>query len=322
MASSVRIASIASYLPPRVETADDLAPRLGKSADWIRLHTGVAERRVADESVESMAAKAVRKALGDGPPPDLLINASTTPRQAIPDTAPFVLRELGWTGMPAFTVHATCLSFLAASDLVANLVSAGRYRRVVVVSSEIASTSRRWTEPESASLLGDGAAAAVFEATPPGEASEWRAFEMATYPEGVDFARIDGCGVRLHPANPASRPEDALFTMNGPKLFKMTAKLGAPLFERVRAASGFPIDAIDWFVPHQASGPGLRVLRLFGIPDERVVSVVGNYGNCIAASIPIALATAVADGRVKRGDKVALLGTGAGLSVAAAIVVW
>lgn len=322
MALPVRIASIASYLPPRVETADDLAPRLGVTADWIRLHTGVARRHVSDEPVEVMAAKAVRAAIGDGPPPDLLLNASTTPRQAIPDTATFVLRELGWTGIPAFTVHATCLSFLAAGDLAANLVAAGRYRRILVVSSELASTSRRWTEPESASLLGDGAAAAVFEPAPAGDASEWRTFEMATFPEGAELAQIAGCGVRKHPADPATRPEDALFTMNGPKLFRMTARFGGPLFERVRVASGFAMDEIDWFVPHQASGPGLRVLRMFGIPESKVVSIVAECGNCIAASIPIALATAVADGRIQRGHKVALLGTGAGLSVAAAIVVF
>lgn len=320
MAQAVRIAATGLYAPPHVETAEDLAPRVGKSAEWIRLHTGVARRHIAREPLEALGAKAARAALGDSPPPDLLINASTTPRQAIPDSAVFLARELGWSGIPAFTVHATCLSFLTAADLAVQLIAAGRYRRVLVVSAEIASTSRRFEEPESASLLGDGAAAALFEPSPQGSRAAWRSFAMATHPEGAEWAQIRGAGVNRHPLDPASTADDLRFSMNGPKLFKATARYGAPVFARALDQAGVGIDQIDLFVPHQASGPGLRVLRALGVPEDRVVSIVEEYGNCIAASIPMALATAHADGRLQRGMTVALLGTGAGLSVAAAVL--
>ncbi len=322
MIHRVRIASTGFYAPPRVETADDLAPRLGVTGDWIRTHTGVANRHISEEPLEQLGAKALRAALGDGPPPDLLLSASTSVRQAIPDTSTFILRELGLSGIPGFSVHATCLSFLAATDVAASLITAGRYRRVAVVSAEMPASSRRFTEPESASLLGDGAAAAIFERSAEGEPSCILACRMATHPEGAELARIEAAGVRKHPADPNTRLEDGLFTMDGPRLFKLTAKLGAPVFQGALADAGLAIGDIDLFVPHQASGPGLRVLRIFGIPDERVVSIIAEYGNCIAASIPMALAIAHADGRLQRGMRVALLGTGAGLSVGATILVF
>lgn len=320
MSSRVRIASTGFYAPPRVETAEQLAPKLGVTPEWIRTQTGVAHRHLSEEPVEQLGAKALRDALGDGAPPDLLISASTSVRQAIPDTSTFILRELGFSGIPGFSVHATCLSFLAATDVAAALIVAGRYRRVAVVSAEMPSSSRRFTEPESASLLGDGAAAAILEASPDVDPAAILACRMATHPEGADLARMEAAGVRKHPADPNTRLEDGLFTMDGPRLFKLTAKLGAPIFQGALADAGLSIGDIDLFVPHQASGPGLRVLRIFGIPDERVVSIIGEYGNCIAASIPMALAIAHADGRLQRGMRVALLGTGAGLSVGALIL--
>jgi 3-oxoacyl-[acyl-carrier-protein] synthase-3 len=318
----VQITGLGLYAPPRVETAESLAPRVGRSAQWIAQRTGVHRRHFADEPFESMAAKAGRAALGDRVP-DLLINASTTPRQLIPDSSVFVARELGLDGIPAFTIHATCLSFVVGLHQAAALVHSGAFRRVLVVSTELASTSIDWSEPESAALLGDGAAAAVVEPTPDGESSALLAFGMRTYPAGAELARFEGAGTAHHPNADDTEATHNLFHMNGPRIFKYALTRLPPLVAEVIGRAGLGPRDFDLVVPHQASGPALKTgAALCGLDPDKLVDVVGEYGNCIAASIPMALAHAHAEGRLHRGDRVLLVGTGAGVSVAALALRW
>ena len=318
---NVRIVSTGFYAPPRVETAAELAPRLGKSEDWIIQHTGVARRRVSEEPMEAMAAAAARRALGDGPPPDLVINASLTPRQLIPDTSVFIQRELGLEGTPSFSIHATCLSFLVALHNASALIGAGAYRRILIVSSEVGSLSRNFDEPESAALIGDGAAAAVLEAA--GDTSSaLLAYEMGTWPSGAELTELRGGGIRRHPNLPGWSREDNLFHMNGPGVYKMARRRVALVLSRVLERAGLSRDDIDLVVPHQASGPALAAIARYGFSEGRVVNIIADYGNCIAASTPMALHAAAEAGRLNRGDRVLLLGTGAGLSVGAAVLRW
>jgi 3-oxoacyl-[acyl-carrier-protein] synthase-3 len=318
----VKIASTAFYAPPRVETAAELAPRIGKSEDWIITRTGVRERRIAEEPVEVMGARAARAALQSGPEPDLIVNASTTPRQLLPDTSVFIQDQLGLQGIPSYSVHATCLSFLVALHNSAALVAAGAYRRVLVVSAERPSPNRNMAEPESAALVGDGAAAAVVEPTPKDEASALMGWSMTTWPKGAELTEVRGYGQRCDPNDPTTRPEDQLFSMDGPGVFKMARRRVVGLVQELLARHGLGVGDVDWVVPHQASGPGLALLPRMGFAAERIVNIVGQYGNCVAASIPMALAHLAANGRVRRGDRVLLVGTGAGLSVAGALLRW
>jgi 3-oxoacyl-[acyl-carrier-protein] synthase-3 len=318
----VKIASAAFYAPPRVETAAELGPRIGKSEDWIVTRTGVRERRISEEPVEVLGARAARAALQSGPEPDLIINASTTPRQLLPDTSVFIQEQLGFEGIPSFSVHATCLSFLVALHNASALVAAGAYRRVLVVSAERPSPNRNLAEPESAALVGDGAAAAVLEPTPKDEASELIGWRMTTWPKGAELTEVRGYGQRCDPSDPTTRPEDQMFSMDGPGVFKMARRRVVGLIQDLLASHGLGVDDVDWVVPHQASGPGLALLPRLGFAAERIVNIVGEYGNCVAASIPMALAHLAANGRVRRGDRVLLVGTGAGLSVAGALVRW
>jgi len=318
----IRIENPIIYAPPKVETAADLAARTRKSEKWILTRTGVARRHVCDEPVERMSARAVRLALGDGPKPDLLINASLTPRQLIPDTSCFVLRELDWHGVASFSVHLTCQSFLAAVHVASGLVTAGAYQRVVVVSSEGGTVCRNYDEPESAVLIGDGAAAAVITATPQGERSELLAYEMSTWPEGAELAEIRGCGVFRHPNDANTVIADNLFHMNGPRIYRMAHRKVEELLERLLAKAGLTRDDIDVVVPHQASGPALGALDSFGLPADKVINIVGEYGNCVAASLPMALGHANAIGRLQRGKHVLMLATGAGLTVGGAVLRW
>lgn len=319
----VQVESTGIYVPPLVETATDLVDRVGKDEDWIVSRTGVLARHVCREPVEAMAAKAARRALGDGPEPDLILNASATPRQAIPDTSVFVQQELGFDGIPSHTVHATCLSFTVALHTAAAFIHAGTYRRILIVSSEIGTVGRNFEEPESAVLLGDGAAAAVVVPTPAGSDSELIAYRMTTHPRGAKLTEVPGGGVHQHPNRPEASALDNYFTMDGPGIYRMARRRVAILLRDVLNQAGLADrDAIDLVVPHQASGMAVKAVSRYGFPPEKVVNVVAQYGNTIAASLPMALAHANAEGRLQRGNRVLLVGTGAGLSVAAAILRW
>lgn len=320
----VKVVSTAFGVPARVETAADLAPRLGRSESWIATRTGVLRRHVADEDtdVACFGARVARQALDDGAEPDLILNASALPRQALPDTSTFLQRALGMSGVASHSVNASCLSFLVALHAAAAYIASGAHRRVLIVSADFGTRGRDWAEPESAALLGDGAAAAVVEPTPPGEASAMLSWRMSTWPEGADLTEVRGAGLRCHPNDPATRPEDNLFHMKGPAVYRLALRHVPVVTRQAIADAGLAPEDVDLVVPHQASGPGLTLLPRLGFPPQKIVNVVSEYGNCVAASLPMALAIAESEGRLRRGQNVLLIGTGAGFAVAAAVLRW
>ena len=322
---AVKIVGLGAYLPERIVTSAELEAELGLAPGWVERATGVLERRRAtDETAAGMAAIAGRRALASaGMNPgelDLIIAASSAPQQAIPCTAALVQRELGAPdGMSAcFDVNATCLSFLAALQSAAHLVAAGSYRAALVVSSEIVGRSLNPQEPESAVLFGDAAAAAVVVRTPEGEPSRVVWEQFATFSSGADLTTIRGGGTLHHPNDPATTPELNMFQMNGTAIYKQAARRAGPFLERFLARASWEREQIDWVVPHQASGHAVAILNArFGFRAEQVVSNLAVRGNCVAASIPLALAEAVTAGRITRGQRVLLIGTGAGLTIGA-----
>lgn len=294
-----------------------MGERLGRSTSWITDRTGVHERRVADESMAEMAARVGREVLGEERP-DLIVNASLTPIQLIPDSSVFVERELGLDGIPSFSIHATCLSFLVGLNTIGALVQTGAYRRALLVSAEQGSVCRDWSEPESAALIGDGAAAALLE--PTDDDAGLIGFAMQTFPEGAEYAELSGCGTRHHPNDPATRPEHNLFRMRGPRLWRIALGHADAVLDAAFGQAGMKRDDVDVIVPHQASGPMVDLFPKFGFSDDKVVKLVGHYGNCIAASLPMSLASAIESGRLRRGQTALLFGTGAGMSMAAGIL--
>lgn len=318
----VKVVSTGRYLPEEVETAADLAPKLGVTEDWILKHTGVARRHVARESMAQMGARAARLALGDGPPPDLIVNASGVPHQVLPDSSVYIQDALGYSGIPSFSIHATCLSFPVAFHTVASLIEAGSYRRVLIVSSELGTQGRNFQEPESASLFGDGAGAVVVEPTPPNEPSAILGFRMGTWPSGAHFTEVRGGGTRLHPQDPRTTPADNLFHMEGPAIYKMALRRVPGVLRQLFGDCGLAPTDVKLVVPHQASGPGVAAAARFGFSPEAVICRVHEEGNCVAASIPMALAYAAQNGRLSRGDLVLLCGTGAGLSALGLLMRW
>lgn len=325
---SVKIAGLGLYLPQRRVTNRELEEQLALKPGWIERRTGIRERRyVTEESSAGMAAAAIQQALSMANRSvtdiDLIIGASTGPQHAIPCTAALVQRELGAPdgASVCFDLNATCLTFLFALQTAAQLIVGGTYRTVAIFSSEIASRSLNPKEPESAVLFGDGAAAAILTSTPADEASAIGCGHFATHSSGADLTMLAGGGTYHHPNDPATTPEMNLFRMDGPAIFKKASRLLGPFLETYWAKSTLHANAFDWIVPHQASRHGLDLLSArMGFAQEKIISNLAVRGNCIAASIPLALTEAVHAQQIQRGDQLLLLGSGAGLTFGALAV--
>lgn len=317
----VKITGVGSYLPPKIETAEELAPQINKTPEWIIEKSGVNERRVSMIDVDEMGAIAGMQALGNGIKPDLIINASGVPKQTIPDTSTFYQRALGFEGIPSFSIHCTCLSFITAFNTASSLIESGVYNRILIISSDRGTIGRNFNEPESASLLGDGAAAVVIEPSNTLEKSQLIYFNMKTWPSGANLTEVRGGGTNKHPQGPETTISDNLFTMDGPAIYKIARKQVYKMMLKTLKATGLEREDIDWIIPHQASGKAVEAyISSGGFKPEKVVNIISKYGNCVAASVPMALSIAVNDGRIKRGETVLLIGTGAGLSAACALI--
>ncbi|MFZ5880238.1 MAG: 3-oxoacyl-[acyl-carrier-protein] synthase III C-terminal domain-containing protein [Chloroflexota bacterium] len=325
----LKIIGLGRYLPARIVPSSELEKICNLPAGWVERHNGVRERRwVTDETSSYMAAQAAREALDEaGLKPDqlsLIINASGTGEQAIPDTGALIQKQLGLgkSGIPAMTVHNTCLSFIAALDVAANYLNSGRYKNILIASADVASCGINPKEPESASLVGDAAAAVVVTRSGAGDKSMIHNAHLKTYGDGAYLTAIMGGGSGRHPAKPNHNPEDDLFHMDGPAVLRMVRGIASDYLEELYPGLSKSLVDIDVVVPHQASKVGLMMLSRFGWPQDRIMSTLEWLGNCVAASIPSTLYQSVRDGKIQRGHKVLLVGTGAGLSIGGLVLTY
>ena len=219
-----KITGMGYYLPPNIETAEELSKKINKSPEWIISNAGVSERRISDIDVDKMGAIAAKDAIGDKVEPDLIINASGVPKQTIPDTSVFIQRELGYEGIPSFSIHSTCLSFITAVNVAGSLIESKSYKTILIVSSDRGTIGRNFNEPESASLLGDAAAAIYMEPSLK-EDQGLIDFKMSSWPKAANLTQVKGGGTNLHPQNKSTKDEDNLFSMNGSKVFKFSLSI-------------------------------------------------------------------------------------------------
>ena len=322
---AVKIAGLGSYLPERRVTSAELEERLALKPGWIERRTGVCERRYADrETSAGMGAVAIDMALQSAgikkDEIDVIIGASTGPQQAIPCTAALVQRELGALDgrSVCFDINATCLSFMFALQTSAHLIAAGNFRTIAIYSSEITSRSLNLNQPESAVLFGDASAAAILTRASEDEPSRIGASQFATYSSGSDMTVIQGGGTLHHPNDVRTTQEMNLFHMDGPAIYRKASRLLGPFLEEFWRRSDCKPDTVDWVIPHQASRHGLDFLSArCGFQRQQIFENLATRGNCIAASIPLALCEAVNGGHIQRGEHVLLLGSGAGLTLGA-----
>jgi 3-oxoacyl-[acyl-carrier-protein] synthase-3 len=309
-------------------SSTEIDRRLGRAPGWTQLHFAIESRAVASgvETSSSLGAAAAHQALANaGWAPeqlDVIIGACGVMEQPIPGTACLIQRRLGLgqSGIPAFDVNATCLSFLLALDTIALGFAARRWRRALIVAADIASAALDFRTPEASVIFGDGAAAVVLEAQP--DQNHWRAYRFETYGDDAEACQLAAGGTRLHPHDDLPRfLAHAKFQMDGQRLFKATARRFPDFLTRLFAQAGLDADAIDLVVPHQASAGALEYLRR-NFPQARkgIVDIFADHGNQIAASMPSALHAAIATGRLQRGDTALFIGSSAGISLGGAVL--
>jgi 3-oxoacyl-[acyl-carrier-protein] synthase III len=318
--SHVTITGLGAYAPERVVTNDELAQMVDTSDEWIVERTGIRERRIAadEQALSDLSLPAVRKALeqagSDGTDVDLLIVATVTPDMMFPSTSVILADRLGAANAAAYDLSAGCTGFMYALAQAYGMVASGLSRRALVVGGDVLSRILDWTDRSTVVLFGDGAGAVVLE---PSEQPGFLAFELGADGAGGENLWLPGSGSRVF------EDPDRLVKMNGREVFKFATRVLVSSAEAVLERSGSSMDDVDVYVPHQAN---VRIIdhatKKLGIPSERVVINVDRFGNTSSGSIPLALADAQADGRLRPGKLVLMTGMGAGLTWGSALMRW
>lgn len=324
--SGLYIAGTGAYLPQRCVTSIEIDERLGWAQGTTEARFGLSARYVAqgEETSSYMAEQAARQALdaaGIAPVDlDLILGACGVMEQAIPSTATLVQHRLGLqrSGIAAYDVNATCLSFLQALELAEMKICLGQAQNVLVFSADIASVGLDWNEPDVAAIFGDGAAAVVVRSGGQG----LLAHRFETYSAGRDACVLAGGGTRITAAvDPEAAARASYFRMDGQAAFRTAAKYLPRFLERLFSQAGQTKQDVDCVIPHQASGLALsHGLTRLGLEQDKVVQTFKDYGNQIATSIPMALHSAILNGKLQRGDLALLIGTSAGISIGGTLV--
>jgi 3-oxoacyl-[acyl-carrier-protein] synthase-3 len=314
------LAGVGAYLPERIVTNDELARTIETSDVWIRERTGIRQRHIAapHETAAFMGTAAARAALADADANasevDAIILATSTPDQAFPATALRVQAALGITGGFGFDLAAACAGFIYALSVADTMIRAGQARGALVIGSEVYSRILNWQDRGTCVLFGDGAGA-VFLRAGEGSGSDQGILSTHLHSQGTlgDVLYVDGAV--------GQRDKSGHLVMNGREVFRHAVVRLAEAVEEALAANGLEKRDVDWLVPHQAN---LRIIdamgRKLGLPPERVVVTVDRHANTSAASVPLALAEARADGRIRTGDLVLMEALGGGLAWGSALV--
>ena len=324
MKSNVRsvVTGVGGYLPPGVVTNDDLATFVDTNDAWIVERTGIRSRRRAaqDQATSDLAVEAARKALAQAgrgvSDVDMILVATTTPDLTFPATAAIVQRKLGATVGIAFDVQAVCSGFVYALAVADNFVARGLARCALVIGAETMTRLMDWTDRGTCVLFGDGAGAVVLEPrTGEGTTADRGILGFALRADGAkqDLLYVDG--------GPSTTGTVGKLRMQGNQVFRHAV---VNISEAVLAAAetaGVTMAQVDWFIPHQANQRILEgVAKRLGIDGQRVISTVAEHANTSAASIPLALATGIEDGRIRPGQLLLLEAMGGGLTWGAVVL--
>jgi 3-oxoacyl-[acyl-carrier-protein] synthase-3 len=315
------VRGVGGHLPSKVLTNDDLAKMVDTTDDWIAARTGIRKRHIAadGETTSDLGAIAARKALdAAGLTPDdidLIVVATATPDYTFPSTATIIQQKLGITRGAGFDLQAVCSGFVFAIATADNFLVRGQFERALVIGAETFSRILDWSDRSTCVLFGDGAGAVVLERQPKSQAGDRgvKGIHLRTDGRFRDLLYVDG--------GPSTTQTVGHLRMVGNQVFKHAV---GKISESVRAAvdqAGLQISDIDWFVPHQANQRILSaVAERLGLDEHKVVSTVAEHGNTSAASVPLALAAATEDGRVKPGDLVLIEAIGGGLAWGSALI--
>ena len=317
---AISITGLGCKVPDRVVTNDDLKQYVDTTDEWIRERTGIRERRMAseEEALSDIALPACRDALAqagvEGKDIDLLIVATVTPDMSFPSTGAILADQLGAVDAAAYDLSAGCTGFMYALAQAYGMLAGGLAKRALVVGGDLLSRILDWDDRSTLVLFGDGAGAVVIEAVPE---RGFLGFELGADGAGGASLWLPGSGSRIFDES------ERFVKMNGREVFKFATRILVQSAHDVMRQCGVTIDDVDVYVPHQAN---LRIIdhatKKLGVPSEKVVVNVDRFGNTSSGSIPLALADAAQDGRLKPGKLVLMTGMGAGLTWGSALIRW
>ena len=316
----VGITGLGVHVPAKVVTNDDLAKLVDTTDEWIVERTGIHERRFAeqDEALTDIAMPAARAALEqagvEASSLDLVLCATVTPDMMFPTSSALLADALGARDAAAYDLLAGCTGFVYAIAQAYGMIASGLSQRALVIGGDVLSKILDFHDRSTLVLFGDGAGAVVLE--PVGKGG-FLGFELGADGGGGDSLWLPGSGSR-HFEDPTK-----FVKMNGREVFKFATRVLVSSATELLEELGMTVDDVDVYVPHQAN---VRIIdhaaRKLGFPPEKVVVNVDKYGNTSSGSIPLALADAIADGRLKKGSKVLLTGMGAGLTWGSSLIEW
>ena len=318
------ITGVGAYLPEKELTNAELSEMVDTSDDWITERTGIKSRHIAadGETTSDLALAAAERALADAgigaQDIDLIVLATATPDLTFPATATTVQAKLGLTHGAAFDVQAVCSGFIYALATADNFLKAGQAKSALVIGAETFSRILDWTDRTTCVLFGDGAGAIVLSAQDgAGTIADRGLHTTQLHSDGRhrDLLYVDG--------GPSTTKTVGHLRMEGREVFKHAVTNIASAIEEAAVAVGVAVSDVDWFVPHQANQRILTATaRRLSIPETKVITTVSKHGNTSAASVPLALDTAVKDGRIKRGDLVLMEAMGGGFTWGSALARW
>lgn len=323
----VGIIGTGKYVPERILTNQELEQMVETNDEWIVTRTGIRERRLAAESeaTSDLAFEAAKRALDaaglNAEDLDLILVATITPDMFFPSTACLLQNKLGAKQAAAFDLSAACSGFIYGLATASNMIATGMYKHVLVVGAETLSRITDYTDRNTCILFGDGAGAVVLG--PVEEGRGFLSFELGADGSGGELLKVGGGGSRM-PASAASIDDKQHYIyMAGNDVFKFAVRIMGSAAEDALAKAGKSKEDVDLLVPHQAN---IRIiqsaLNRLNLPEVKAMINLDKYGNMSAASIPVALAEAVEQDRVKPGDCLVLVGFGGGLTWGSSVLIW
>jgi 3-oxoacyl-[acyl-carrier-protein] synthase-3 len=324
----VKISALGTYLPPRVLTNADLEKMVDTTNEWIMTRVGIRERHIVDKGVAAsdLAVEAVKNLVASHPMDlqevDLIVVGTVTPDMMYPSTACLVQNKLGIANTWGFDVSAGCSGFLYAFNTGVKFVESGRYKKVLVIGSDVNSSMTDYTDRAVCIIFGDGAGAVLLE---PAQDGDVGVIDHVAQIEGAggQFLYMPGGG-SLNPATHETVDQKMHYIhQDGKNVFKYAVKKMAEMTERILARNNMTGKDVDCFIAHQAN---LRIITAtaerLGMPMEKVIVNIDRYGNTTAGTIPIAMQTALEEGKLKKGDMVLLAAVGAGFTSGATLLRW
>jgi 3-oxoacyl-[acyl-carrier-protein] synthase III len=323
-----KISSVGSYVPPRLLTNADLEKMVATNDQWITERTGIRERHLVDKGVATsdLAAEAAKICLAKrGVHPseiEAIIVATVTPDMAFPATACLVQNKLGAPHAWGFDLSAACSGFPYALQMGAKLVESGAHKKVLVIGSDVMSSIIDYTDRATCIIFGDGAGAVLLEPCEEGEIGLID-FHHEIDGSGAVSLNMPAGGSRLPASHATVDAKQHYVHQDGQAVYKFAVRKMAEISEGLLTRNGVAGSELGCFIPHQANKRIiLSTAERLGMPEDRVIINIDRYGNTTAGTIPIAMNTALDEGRLKKGDLVLLASVGAGFTAAATLLRW